>query len=75
MVLPWSPDLIGDVSAQVLASGPIIALMDVAASIAVQSAAPSCRMPRWTGGSTISTRPAPARPIAAARMNYLIVRS
>lgn len=35
MVLPWSADMIGDVSAQVLASGPIIALMDVATSIAV----------------------------------------
>ncbi|HEX8484760.1 PaaI family thioesterase [Sphingomonas sp.] len=35
MELPWSPDLIGDVSAQVLASGPIIALMDIATSIAV----------------------------------------
>lgn len=35
MILPWSPDLIGDVDRQVLASGPIIALMDVATSIAV----------------------------------------
>ncbi|WP_374942110.1 PaaI family thioesterase [Sphingomonas sp.] len=35
MVLPWSADLIGDVEGQVLASGPIIALMDVATSIAV----------------------------------------
>ncbi len=37
MELPWSPDLIGDVDAQVLASGPIIALMDVATSVAVWS--------------------------------------
>lgn len=35
MRLPWSPDLIGDPAAQVLASGPIIALMDMAASVAV----------------------------------------
>jgi uncharacterized protein (TIGR00369 family) len=35
MALPWSADLIGDPDARVLASGPIIALIDVAASIAV----------------------------------------
>jgi uncharacterized protein (TIGR00369 family) len=35
MELPWSSDLIGDVEHQVLASGPIIALMDVATSVAV----------------------------------------
>ncbi|HEU0067494.1 MAG TPA: PaaI family thioesterase [Sphingomonas sp.] len=35
MMLPWSPDLLGDAERQVLASGPIITLMDVATSIAV----------------------------------------
>jgi uncharacterized protein (TIGR00369 family) len=35
MILPWSADLIGDVDRAVLASGPIIALMDVVTSIAV----------------------------------------
>lgn len=35
MQLPWSPDLVGDPDREVLASGPIVALLDVAASIAV----------------------------------------
>ncbi len=35
LALPFSPDLIGDEDSGVLASGPIIALMDVATSIAV----------------------------------------
>lgn len=35
LALPWSPDLIGDEERGVLASGPIIALMDVATSLAV----------------------------------------
>ena len=35
MELPWSPDLVGDTDRQILASGPVIALIDVAASIAV----------------------------------------
>jgi uncharacterized protein (TIGR00369 family) len=35
MALPWSPDLLGDTARQLPASGPVIALMDVAASLAV----------------------------------------
>ena len=35
LALPWSADLIGDEERGVLASGPIIALMDVATSLAV----------------------------------------
>jgi uncharacterized protein (TIGR00369 family) len=35
LVLPFSPDLVGDMSRGVLASGPIIALLDMAASVGV----------------------------------------
>ena len=35
MTLPYSPDLIGDPASGVLASGPIIALMDMTTSLAV----------------------------------------
>ena len=35
MALPWSPDLIGDIARGVIASGPIIALMDMTTSLAV----------------------------------------
>jgi uncharacterized protein (TIGR00369 family) len=35
LALPWSADMIGDEERGVLASGPIIALMDVATSLAV----------------------------------------
>lgn len=35
LALPWSADMVGDEETGVLASGPIIALMDVATSLAV----------------------------------------
>lgn len=35
LALPWSADLVGDAERGVLASGPIIALMDMATSLAV----------------------------------------
>ena len=35
LALPFSPDLVGDPERGVLASGPIVALMDVATSLAV----------------------------------------
>ena len=35
LALPWSADLVGDEETGVIASGPIIAMMDVATSIAV----------------------------------------
>ncbi|ODP35937.1 PaaI family thioesterase [Sphingomonas turrisvirgatae] len=35
LVLPFSPDLIGDVGRGVLASGPVVALLDMATSVAV----------------------------------------
>lgn len=35
LALPFSPDLVGDPDRGVLASGPIVALMDVATSLAV----------------------------------------
>jgi uncharacterized protein (TIGR00369 family) len=35
LLLPYAPDLVGDPERGVLASGPIITLMDVAASLAV----------------------------------------
>lgn len=35
LALPWRDDLVGDAASGVLASGPIIALMDMATSIAV----------------------------------------
>ena len=35
LALPWSADLVGDPERGVLASGPIIALMDMATSLAV----------------------------------------
>jgi len=35
LALPYKPDLVGDVDTGVLASGPIIALMDMATSVAV----------------------------------------
>lgn len=35
LVLPYSPDLVGDPGSGVLASGPILALMDMATSVAV----------------------------------------
>ena len=35
LALPWTPDLVGDAESGVLASGPIIALMDMATSFAV----------------------------------------
>lgn len=35
LILPFSPDLIGDATRGVLASGPIVALLDMATSIAV----------------------------------------
>ncbi len=33
--LPWKPELVGDEASGVLASGPIVALMDMATSVAV----------------------------------------
>lgn len=35
LALPWHPDLVGDADSGVLASGPIIALMDMATSFSV----------------------------------------
>lgn len=35
LALPYSPDLVGDPGSGVLASGPILALMDMATSVAV----------------------------------------
>lgn len=35
LALPYAPELIGDAASGVLASGPIVALMDMAASVAV----------------------------------------
>lgn len=35
LALPWREDLIGDVRARTIASGPIIAMLDVAASLAI----------------------------------------
>lgn len=35
LALPYHPDLIGNVAAGVLASGPIVALMDMATSLAI----------------------------------------
>lgn len=35
LVLPYHPDLIGDVDTGVIASGPIVALVDVATSLAI----------------------------------------
>ncbi|MEZ0497083.1 PaaI family thioesterase [Sphingomonas sp. IW22] len=35
LALPWRPELIGDPARGVLASGPIVALMDMATSVAV----------------------------------------
>ena len=37
LALPFSPDLVGDIDSGVLASGPIVALMDMATSLAVWS--------------------------------------
>lgn len=60
--LPWSPDLIGDPDRDVLASGPIVALMDVATSLGVW-----CRRGRFVAHATLDLRVDYLRPAAPGR--------
>ena len=62
MTLPWSPDLLGDPVRQMPASGPVIALMDVAASIAVWT-----RRGRFVPHATLDLRIDHLRPARAGQ--------
>lgn len=60
LALPWSADLVGDEATGVLASGPIIAMMDIATSLAVWN-----RVKRFSPHATLDLRIdylRPARP-------------
>lgn len=62
LALPWREDLIGDPGQQTLASGPIVAMIDVAASLAVWQ-----RRGGFVAHATLDLRVDHLRPPAAGR--------
>ena len=60
--MPYAPELVGDADSGVLASGPIIALMDVATSLAVWT-----RRARFVPHATLDLRVDYLRPAAPGR--------
>lgn len=62
LLLPWHADLVGDVERDVLASGPIIALMDMATSLSVWQ-----KKGAFVPHATLDLRVDYLRPAAAGR--------
>ncbi|PAX07133.1 PaaI family thioesterase [Sphingomonas lenta] len=62
LALPYAPDLVGDPERGVLASGPIITLMDMATSLAVWS-----KRDRWVPHATLDLRIDYLRPATPGR--------
>lgn len=62
LALPWSPELVGDPERGVLASGPVVTLMDMATSVAVWSA-----KGRWVPHATLDLRVDYLRPASPGR--------
>ena len=60
--LPWSPELVGDPARGVLASGPIVTLMDMATSLAVW-----CAKGGWAPQATLDLRVDYLRPATPGR--------
>lgn len=62
LALPWSPELVGDPERGVLASGPVVTLMDMATSVAVWS-----KKGGWVPHATLDLRVDYLRPAASGR--------
>lgn len=76
IALPWRADLVGDEASQVLASGPIISLLDNATSLSVWN-----RLRRWRPHATLDLRidylraARPAETVIARAECYAVKRS
>ena len=62
LTLPYAPELVGDPDRGVLASGPVVTLMDMATSVAVWSA-----KGRWVPHATLDLRVDYLRPASPGR--------
>ncbi len=65
LMLPWHADLVGDPSRQVLASGPILTMMDQATSMAIW-----LKLGTWRSQATLDLRIDYLRPAATGRTVY-----
>lgn len=63
VALPYDPRLVGDVASGVLASGPIVAMMDVACSLAIWA-----RLDRFVVHATLDLRVDYLRPAVPGRL-------